>query len=114
MNSIEAKRAQLKRESEAISTLITRAIATKNYSKLDGLEHRVTALADAKKSFERQQNVPAWATGGGDSGSQPTITGKSLTGAQVNPLGFSEASLKNHVQRGADTAERPGKGILHS
>jgi HK97 family phage major capsid protein len=104
MNSIEAKRAQLKKESEDISELITRAIATKQYNKLDGLEHRVTALADAKKSLERQEQVPAWARGAADSGTAPTVTGKSLTGAQVNPLRLSEASSKTLF----DTAQSRG------
>jgi HK97 family phage major capsid protein len=93
VNSIEAKRAQLARESEDISTLITRAIATKNYSKLDGLEHRVTALADARKAFERQQSVPAWATGAANSGPAPSYNTKAVTGGQLSPLNFSDESL---------------------
>jgi HK97 family phage major capsid protein len=93
MNSIEAKRAQLKTESEEISDLIVSAIAQKNYTKLAGLETRVTALAHAKKAFDRQQNVPAWATGAANSGAAPGYTTKAVTGGQLSPLNFSDGSL---------------------
>jgi HK97 family phage major capsid protein len=92
---IDHKRAQIEKESREVSELITSAIATKNYSKLDGLEHRVHALANAKRDLERQQKTPAWATAAADAGTRPTLTAKAMTGAQLNPLRIADAEVKS-------------------
>ncbi|MCU1695732.1 MAG: hypothetical protein JWR34_1795 [Mycobacterium sp.] len=52
------------------------------------------AERDLLKSSRESNAASAKMRGYGDSGSHPTVVGKCLTGAQVNPLAFSEASLK--------------------
>jgi HK97 family phage major capsid protein len=94
MNSIDAKRAQLKREAEELTDAIARAVQTKKWP--TGLSERVSDHATAKKEFERQaqRTTPAWALGAADAGSQPDYSSKRLTGRQLSPMEFSDTSLK--------------------
>src|SRR5271167_1630010 len=92
-------REQLDGEAAEIDRLLTEAVETKSYGDLADLERRVTALADARSDLERKtamESDPRYAAlrgFGGDAGTEPVVTSKAMTGAQLNPLSFSDASL---------------------
>jgi HK97 family phage major capsid protein len=101
VNQVKTKQ-QLDAEAAELDRLLAEAVSTKNYDGLADLERRVSALAADRSDLERKeatQRDPVFAAlreSGGDLGTQPdhTIVGKTLTGAQANPLWFDQKALQ--------------------
>lgn len=109
--TIAAKRAQLDAESAQIDALVEKLISetveTGDYShaELGKLKKRIQSLGDEKAELDRLEASgksaevdPRFAKliyGGDDLGTAPEgLVAKKATGAEINPLSFSEASLK--------------------
>lgn len=107
---IAAKRAELDAEAAEVEAILGKAIdgamsgEAIDKAHLDDLGKRIGRIQDDKKDLDRQEaaqksaeadpRIAALKMYGGSLGTLPEApAAKRLTGAQVNPLAFSEASL---------------------
>jgi HK97 family phage major capsid protein len=94
--NIETRERYLKQCADKLEKRIN-ACTTK--TQLKALQPEVERLHDAWTDWQRQRDIKSSSMyslmrNGGDAGEQPEITTRTLTGRELAPLSFSEASLK--------------------